>query len=78
MIVIILILILKTFFYLTIYPSLAPIVVMITTGVLDLKIFVFFYIIMLFFFSLSMSVLGMGVDKSLNPEHYKIDPCEYI
>jgi hypothetical protein len=50
----------KTFFFLRIFPSLTPIVVMIQKVIYDLRIFLFFYTTMLFFFSLLFSVLGLG------------------
>lgn len=72
MIIIVLIMISKTFFYLTIYPALTPIVNMIYTVFWDLKYLILFYIIMLFFFSLTSSVLGIGTLKELNPEFWEI------
>ena len=53
----------KTFFFLRIFPNLAPIVVMITRVVYDLRIFLLFYFIMLFYFCLLFSVLGLGNDS---------------
>lgn len=50
----------KTFFFLRIFPSFTPIVVMIQKVIYDLRIFLFFYTTMLFFFSLLFSVLGLG------------------
>jgi len=50
----------KTFFFLRIFPSLTPIVVMIQKVIYDLRIFLFFYTTMLFFFSLLFCVLGLG------------------
>jgi len=51
MCIIILMLILKTFFFLRIFPSLTPIVVMITKVIYDLRIFLFFYMLLIFFFA---------------------------
>jgi hypothetical protein len=60
---------LKTFFFLRMFSSLTPIVVMLQNVIYDLRIFLFFYTIMLFFFSLLFAVLGMGnfkLNKELN------------
>ena len=50
----------KTFFFLRVFPDLTPIVVMIQRVIYDLRIFLFFYTMMLFFFSLLFCVLGLG------------------
>jgi hypothetical protein len=50
----------KTFFFLRMFPSFTPIVVMLNNVIYDLRIFLFFYSTMLFFFSLIFSVLGLG------------------
>lgn len=50
----------KTFFFLRIFPSLTPIVVMITSVIYDLRIFMFFYFIMISFFCLLYAVIGLG------------------
>ena len=69
----------KTFFYLTIYPALTPIVNMILTVFWDLRFLVLFYLIMLFYFSLATSVLGIGVRKEYNPEYWEIsDVSKYL
>ena len=46
------------------FPSLTPIVEMIKNVIYDLRIFLFFYSIMLFFFALTFAVLGVGNDYS--------------
>jgi len=51
----------KTFFFLRIFPILTPIVVMITSVIYDLRIFLFFYFIMVAFFCLLYAVLGLGM-----------------
>ena len=53
-------LITKTFFFLRIFPTLTPIVVMITNVVYDLRIFLLFYTILVFLFCQIYAVLGLG------------------
>ena len=60
MIFIILLAVLKTFFYLKIFAALSPIVTMLTNVVYDLRIFMLFYIILIVLFSLLLGVLGLG------------------
>lgn len=57
---IICVVIMKTFFYLRIFPSLTPIVVMINSVIYDLRVFLFFYFLLISFFCLVYSVLGLG------------------
>ena len=52
--------IMKTFFYLRIFPALTPIVVMINSVIYDLRIFMFFYGLLISFFCLVFAVLGLG------------------
>ena len=47
MILIIIQVLLKTFFFLRIFPTLAPIVVMLKTVIYDLRIFMLFYTILI-------------------------------
>lgn len=63
MVIIILLLITKTFFFLRIFPDLTPIVVMITNVIYDLRIFMYVYMIMLFLFSLTFLVIGLGISR---------------
>ena len=56
----ILMVIAKTFFYLRIFPALTPIVVMINSVIYDLRIFMFFYVLLISFFCLVFAVLGLG------------------
>jgi hypothetical protein len=65
----------KTFFFLRIFPSLTPIVVMITSVIYDLRIFMLFYFIMISFFCLLYAVLGLGMPEE-NSNNFKngIDP----
>ena len=60
MCILVLTLLAKTFFFLRIFPTLTPIVVMITEVVYDLRIFLVFYIILLAAFSNIFAVLGLG------------------
>lgn len=60
MCVIVLLLISKTFFFLRIFPVLTPIVVMITNVIYDLRIFLFFYLILISLFCQIFAVLGLG------------------
>lgn len=69
MCLIILMVLMKTFFYLRIFPALTPIVVMINSVIYDLRIFMFFYGLIITFFSLVFAVLGLGNDnESVHPE----------
>jgi len=51
MCIIVVLLITKTFFFLRIFPSLTPIVVMLSEVIFDLKVFLFFYAILILLFS---------------------------
>lgn len=51
MCILVILLISKTFFFLRIFPTLTPIVVMLTNVIFDLKIFLFFYFILILLFS---------------------------
>jgi hypothetical protein len=62
MCIIVLLLISKTFFFLRIFPLLTPIVVMINNVVYDLRIFMFFYLILITLFCQIYAILGLGVD----------------
>ena len=68
MCLIILMVIMKSFFYLRIFPALTPIVVMINSVIYDLRIFMFFYMLLVSFFCLVFAVLGLGNEKVHNPE----------
>ena len=63
MILIILLLIVKTFFFLRIIESFTPIVIMLINVIWDLKIFLLFYSILLFMYSLLFSVIGVGLSN---------------
>lgn len=66
MIVIVLQVLIKSFFFLRVYQSLAPIVVMLKTVIYDLRIFMLFYIILLLKFCLLLAVLGLGAGYDEN------------
>jgi hypothetical protein len=73
MCIIVLLLITKTFFFLRIFPLLTPIVVMINNVVYDLRIFLFFYLILISLFCQIYAVLGLGNDYTNTIRGY-IDP----
>lgn len=50
----------KTFFFLRIFNALSPIVTMLTSVIYDLRIFLFFYTILILLFSLLLGILGIG------------------
>jgi len=55
--------IIKTFFFMRIFETLSYIVTMINTVVYDLRVFLFFYFILIVFFSMIFAVLGVGNDN---------------
>jgi len=60
MILIIFLGLLRTFTFLKIVASLSPIVTMLTNVVYDLRIFLFFYVILTVLFSLLLGIIGLG------------------
>lgn len=60
MILIIFLGLLRTFTFLKIVASLSPIVTMLTNVVFDLRIFLFFYLILTVLFSLLLGIIGLG------------------
>ena len=66
MIVIVLQVLLKTFFFLRVYPTLTPIIVMLKTVIYDLRIFMLFYLILMAKFCLLLGVLGLGAGYDEN------------
>jgi hypothetical protein len=62
MCIIVAILVVKTFFFLRIFPLFTPIVVMLTNVVYDLRIFLVFYFILIGGMSQVFAVLGLGND----------------
>ena len=70
-------LIVKTFFFLRIFPLLTPIVVMLTTVIYDLRIFLTFYTILIFGFCQIFAVIGLGnIDVTPEARACKIDPTK--
>ena len=65
MIIIVLQVLLKSFFFLRVFPSLTPVIVMLKTVIYDLRIFMLFYTILIFLFCQVFAVLGLG---NLYPE----------
>ena len=67
--------IIRSFFYLRIFPGFTPIVAMLTSVVYDLRIFLFFYFLLIIFLSQVYSVLGFGMPGE-NAKDFKfgIDP----
>jgi len=61
--VIVVIIIMKTFFFLRILQNFTPIVIMLTNVIYDLRIFGLFYSVLCFLFSLMFSVIGVGLEK---------------
>ena len=53
----------KTFFFLRIFDSLSYIVTMIQTVIIDLKVFLLFYAILIFLLSMIYAVIGLGNSK---------------
>jgi hypothetical protein len=62
-------LIMKTFFFLRIFPALTPIVVMINSVIWDLRIFMLFYFLLIAFFCQGYAVLGVG---NVDIEHRRL------
>jgi len=63
MCVIIILLIIKTFFFLRIIESYTPIVIMLVNVIWDLRVFLFFYFVLILMYSLLFSVIGVGLDS---------------
>jgi hypothetical protein len=59
--IIVILLVVKTFFFLRIFRNFTPIVIMLKNVMYDLRIFLLFYTILLFIFSLLFNVLGVGL-----------------
>ena len=56
-------LVIKTFFFLRIFRNFTPIVIMLKNVIYDLRIFLLFYTILIFIFSLIFSVLGVNLSN---------------
>jgi hypothetical protein len=76
MCIIVVFLVIKTFFFLRIYPTLTPIIVMLKRVVYDLRIFLFFYLILITLFSQLLAVLGLGNNYDKVVELQTIDGIE--
>jgi hypothetical protein len=80
MIIIVLQVLLKTFFFLRVYPTLTPIIVMLKTVIYDLRIFMLFYTLLIAIFCLVFAVLGLGAPYDENgiplPEEEDIDELD--
>ena len=61
MFIIVVLLVIKSFGYLRIFRNFTPIVIMLKNVMYDLRIFLLFYTILLFIFTLMFSVLGVGL-----------------
>lgn len=70
MIIIVLQVLIKSFFFLRVYPTLTPIIVMLKTVIYDLRIFMLFYTILLLKFCLLLAVLGLGAGYDENGVPY--------
>jgi hypothetical protein len=66
MIIIVLQVLFKTFFFLRVYPTLTPIIVMLKTVIYDLRIFMLFYMIIIALFCLALAVIGLGANYDEN------------
>lgn len=62
----------KTFFFLRIFPTLTPIVVMITDVILNMRFFMFFYFILILGYSQVFAILGLGNQflDAIDPKGY--------
>jgi hypothetical protein len=66
MIIIVLQVLVKSFFFLRVYPTLTPIIVMLKTVIWDLRIFLLFYTILIGLFCLVLAVIGLGAEYDSN------------
>ena len=64
MCIIVVLLLVKTFFFLRIRTSFTPIVIMLTNVIYDLRIFLMFYMILIFMFSQLFNVIGVGLSET--------------
>lgn len=63
---------LRSFKYLRIFECFSPIVYMLSKVLIDLQIFLFFYVILIAFFSLIMGVIGLSNARYyINEEYYR-------
>jgi hypothetical protein len=69
----------KTFFYLRIFSSLSPIISMLKKVIIDLQVFMLFFFILLYKFSLVIDIMGIGnrnIDGAFRDE-FGGDDVEY-
>lgn len=80
MILVIFLGLLRTFTFLKIVASLSPIVTMLTNVVFDLRIFLFFYVILVVLFSLLLGIIGLGNSDIEGPfrDLYNKDACSAL
>jgi len=85
MITILFLALIKTFFFLRIFTALSPIVTMLTNVIYDLRIFLFFYSILIVLFSLQLGILGIGnpniegnFKKSFGADAERDDEGEFV
>ena len=70
----------KTMFFLRILSAFSPIVIMVTTVIYELKIYVAIFILFMVVFSLCFNVLGIGLienQDSTSDEHFMVQTPEY-
>ena len=68
MIAITLMMLIKTFFFLRIFQSLSFLVTMLAQCIIDLKVFILFYVILIFMFAIIFSILDLAnYSKSSDP-----------
>ena len=78
MILVVLMVLIKTLSLLRIFPTLTPIVIMIQTVVFDLKIFLFFYMILIFGFCQVYAVLGLGQKYAPEYDTIGLHPGQFL
>lgn len=65
--IIVVFLIQKTFFYLRMFPTLTPIVVMLQNVLWDLRLFLTFYVILVFLSAHMFMIIGLGNEYEEDP-----------
>ena len=71
MIIFVIFMLVKTFFFLRIFETFTKLVIMIKNVFYDLKVFIWFYILLLIMFSVILGVLGVGNYRAINDEELK-------
>lgn len=70
----------KTMFFLRILSGFSPIVIMVTTVIYELKIYVAIFMLFMLVFSLCFNILGIGLlenDDASMDEHFIVQTPEY-